>query len=153
MLRYLKIESKNKEEDILLDEDYFKILNIVFDSPDGTEKKIDLIKNLVIISGDLNTKSQKHSATLSKWSLMKSTNPSAYRKLTIWIVNDDNKLFRKMEYPYCFVVDYNENYGGTKDTFELKLKQKEDRLEDIVISSEPLEFNPEKVGFKKEEAK
>jgi len=150
MERYLKIESKDTKEEIKISNDYFTDLEISFDSPDDSQAKIDKIGNLLTITGKIDESSREISAILSKWALMKSTAPSAYRKLTIWIIGEENKILRKMECPYSFLVDYKETYkGDSENTFELKLKQKVDKLDEITISSEPLTFSAEKNGFVK----
>jgi hypothetical protein len=148
MQKYLKIETKvdDKDEIIHLAGTYFDVLKIDFDSPDDTEKKMDRIENLIIIEGKLDTGCRKLSSDFAKWALLPSTKPGAYRNLTLWIVGDNNMIYRKMEYSKCFIVDYRENIGK-EDKFELKLKQKTDCLHEIKISSDELEFNPKDHGF------
>lgn len=154
MEKYLKIESKDPKNTILLNDDYFNSLKITFESPDETEKKIDQIGNMIEIRGQINTYTQQYSAMLSKWALMKSTDPEAYRKLTLWIIGENNKIYRKIEYPYCFLIDYIEEYGGLdenkrekSDNFILKIKQKQDELSKIVITADGKVFNAESSGF------
>jgi hypothetical protein len=157
MLQFVKIESKDQKEVLTFASADLILLKIEFDSPDASEVKFDKISNIVEIYGKLGDDSQKSSASLAKWALMNSTDPLAYRKMTVWIIGEENKIFRKMEYPYAFLVDYVESFGNESSnqgddnlkpmTFKLKVKQKIDRLKEIIISSEPLTFNPEKNGF------
>ncbi|MFA5687456.1 MAG: hypothetical protein WC963_05325 [Bacilli bacterium] len=155
MERYLKIETQDGKDIMRFDSDYFESLNIAFDSEDNTKSKIDKIDNMLTIKGTLGEKARSESSKLAEWALMSSTDKAAYRKVYIWIVGDDDKIFRHMVYSYCFIVDYVEKFGSDEDgnekdaTFELKLKQKADKLGEITISSEPLRFDALKNGFGK----
>jgi len=152
MERYLKIESKDAKEEIKISDKCFTALEITFDSSDTSKEKADQIGSIITITCKLDENSRETSAILSRWALMKSTAPSAYRKLTVWIISNENIILRKMEYTDSYLVDYKEIYVEKNDNnmgtiFELKLKQKADRLEKITISCEPLTFSAEKNGF------
>ncbi len=157
MKYYVQIEDPKEEKNIIrFDNDETDSVKILFNSPDNVKQKLSKIDNLITISGKMNLEEQAKYAILTNWALQDSSNPSAYRKLTIWIIGKEEKIFRKMICPTCFVVDYCENFTElsnedskkkSKERIELKVKQKIDKLGGIEISSEPNKFNPEKLGF------
>ena len=155
MKYYVKIEDpKESKNNLHFDKNQLTSVTVSFDSPDDVKSKMAKIENMVEISGKLDLEAQENYAVLTKWALQDSSNGSAYRKVTIWIVGNDEKLFRKMIYPNCFVVDYKETYIEEKgnaetetDKMKLKIKQQVDKLDAIEILSDAKKFEPTKAGF------
>jgi hypothetical protein len=71
---------------------------------------------------------------MALWSTIPASNMACYRHVTIQNVRG-SIVERKYVFPNAFVVDYIEEFGDTEGvgTFTLKIKQKKDRLEYVVV--------------------
>ncbi len=153
MKYYLKIEDPKKTENhVFLAGDYVKSLIIEFDSPDETEAKMEKIRTKIEISGKLDEKSQKYASIFCKWALLSSTDSSAYRKLSIFIIGEDDQVWQRLVFDKAFLLDYNENLKSDAGEFCLRLKQKTDKIASIDIDSSRYTFNPKDEGFTEEES-
>lgn len=153
MKYYVQIEDpKDKKKILRFDNNQISSVKITFDSPDNVKSKMSKIDNLITISGKMDQENQEIYAALTQWALQDSSHPSTYRNVTIWIIGKDDKIFRKMIYPNCFIVDYVEEFIEDEDNsitekIILKVKQQVDKLGAIEISSDAKTFSPEKMGF------
>lgn len=149
MDRYLKIETNDPKEEVKLFANYFNHLVIMYDSEENSQAVVEKKQHFVIIKGVIDDKNREYSAILARWA--NNLGSQQYRKLTIWIVDSSDKnnprIYRKMEWPKCFLLDYTESHARSDGSFVLKLKQKGDELEKITISCEALGFDAEKNGF------
>lgn len=71
---------------------------------------------------------------LALWSMVPAEEASAYRQVTVEIV-EAGLIERKYSFPRAFVVDYKEDYGNTDGigTFRILIKQKKDKLELVTV--------------------
>lgn len=71
---------------------------------------------------------------LALWSMVPAEDASAYRQVTVEIV-EAGIIERKYTFPRAFVVDYKENFGSTDGvgTFNIVIKQKKDKLDMISV--------------------
>jgi len=162
MLFYAKIEQKNSKDDksiirLSTTKNLIDAIEISFDSPADVSSKDDKINNSIVIRGKLDDNNKLNSKLMAEWALTNSTSASAYRNLTLWILgsaesNKDNVIYRKIIFNYAFVVEYKENFvvGSDQNTYEIKLKQKRDKLSEIVIEANELKFDPAREGFEVE---
>lgn len=71
---------------------------------------------------------------LDLWSLVPAENADCYRKVTVENIAG-GIVERKYYFPNAFVVNYEEDFGNTDGTgtFTLTIKQKKDKVADIII--------------------
>ncbi len=71
---------------------------------------------------------------LATWSMVPAENATAYRQVTVEIV-EAGVVERKYTFPRAFVVDYKEDFGNTDGvgTFSILIKQKKDKLNLVSI--------------------
>lgn len=71
---------------------------------------------------------------LAAWSAVPAENSSCYRNVVVENTRG-GMVERKYTFPNAFVVDYAENFGDTEGvgTFTLIMKQKKDKIEQVVI--------------------
>ena len=72
---------------------------------------------------------------IAQWSLVKPAMVDSYKTATLEYMHGGAP--RKYEFSHAFIISYTESFGakgGTDGTFELVLKQKEDRIDDVVLS-------------------
>lgn len=71
---------------------------------------------------------------LGLWSMVPAEDATAYRQVTIEIV-EAGLVERKYTFPRAFVVDYKEYYGNTDGigTFKIVIKQKKDKLDLVTV--------------------
>lgn len=71
---------------------------------------------------------------LAQWSAVPAEDSKCYRNVVIENTRG-GVVERKYTFPNAFVVDYAENFGDTEGvgTFTLKIKQKKDKIENVLI--------------------
>jgi len=71
---------------------------------------------------------------LAQWSAVPAENFSCYRNVVLENIRG-GVVERKYTFPNAFVVDYVESFGDTEGVgiFTLKIKQKKDKIENVVI--------------------
>lgn len=92
---------------------------------------LSITGNLYTIEGSQNTDTIK----LFEWAQIPAEKiEEAYRNVTVQI-EIDNQIFRKIQYPNAFVIDYTETYNDTAGygQFTLILRQKADKTADVKI--------------------
>jgi len=77
---------------------------------------------------------QDNTRNMALWSAVPAKKADSYRAVTLKNVRG-NVVVREYMLPNAFVVDYEENYDDKEGvgTFELKMKQKKDRIEYITV--------------------
>jgi len=88
-------------------------------------------KILTAIDGDPLDGTQQ----MALWSAVPAKRADCYRNVTLKNVRG-NVVIREYMFPNAFVVDYVENFDDKEGvgTFELKIKQKKDRLEHVTVN-------------------
>jgi len=167
MKYYIKIEKKNSKDSqstIMLSSvsKTLHSIQIYFSSPADVDSKSNNINNTITIKGKLDSKNRENAKLMSQWALIDSTSPEAYRNLTIWIIgpgpDNDNitdPIYKKIILTNAFVIDYKEVYdqdieNSEKNTYEITLKQKQDKLSEIKIEASGTRFSPKDEGFNEE---
>lgn len=71
---------------------------------------------------------------LALWSAVPAEDSKCYRNVTVENIRG-GVVERKYTFPNAFVVDYVESFGDTEGvgTFTLKIKQKKDKIEKVLI--------------------
>ena len=131
----LKIESA-KEPIEITEKNMITSAEVVFDTiNNNTQKKSNAILAKMTLCGKIATEINDSLIKISEWA-RDLKNETTYRKVTLTIYEDeDGQVLRIYELPDMFVCDYKEIYKSASEndafTFELKLTQRENRL-DIV---------------------
>jgi hypothetical protein len=129
---------KGTGKDIELKDANIKECTFFSESPDSANARSTDVSNTLVIKGKLfsmmHEGEKDDSIELAKWASIKAENPDSYCAICIemW---DADILVRKITFPNAFVVDYREDYFDTVGggTFELKVRQKKDKAEKIII--------------------
>lgn len=108
------------------------------DTPEDSNARSKDVGSTMIISGKILTAldGEEFDGTrqMGVWSLIPAEKADCYRKVTVEVLSAD-QIIRKIFFPNAFVVDYKEHYGDTEGvgTFELVVKQKKDKLDQVKI--------------------
>jgi len=72
---------------------------------------------------------------MALWSAVPSKRADCYRNVTLKNIRG-NVVLREYNFPNAFVVDYNESFDDEEGvgTFTLKIKQKKDRIEHVLVT-------------------
>ena len=131
----LKIESA-KEPIEITEKNMITSAEVVFDTiNNNTQKKSNAILAKMTLCGKIATEINDSLIKISEWA-RDLKNETTYRKVMLTIYEDeDGQVLRIYELPDMFVLNYKEIYKGASDddtyTFELKLTQRENRLDEI----------------------
>jgi len=108
------------------------------DTPEDSNARSKDVGSTMVISGKILTAldGEEFDGTrqMGVWSLIPAEKADCYRKITVEVLSAD-QIIRKIFFPNAFVVDYKEHFGDTEGvgTFELVVKQKKDKLDQIKI--------------------
>lgn len=108
------------------------------DTPEDSNARSKDVGSTMVVTGKILTAvdGEEFDATrqMGLWSLVPAEKADCYRKLTLEVVSAD-QIIRKIHFPNAFVVDYKEHYGDTEGvgSFELIVKQKKDKLDQVTI--------------------
>lgn len=108
------------------------------DTPEDSNARSKDVGSTMVISGKILTAldGEEFDGTrqMGIWSLIPAEKADCYRKITVEVLSAD-QIIRKIFFPNAFVVDYKEHFGDTEGvgTFELVVKQKKDKLDQIKI--------------------
>lgn len=136
-------------ETIVLGKDIIRNVQTSLSSPSDSRAKStkDLASMLIMgslytLDGGENTETIK----LFEWSQAPAVNVAeAYRDVTVEVMTN-NQIFRKIQLPNAFVVDYSENYSDKAGygEFRLVIRQKSDKTDAVKVESGlPLPEEPE----------
>lgn len=115
-----------------------KKVSLKTDTPKDSNARSKDVGSTMVISGKILTaldgEAFDKTRQLGLWSLIPAEKADCYRKVTVDVLSAD-QIIRKIFFPNAFVVDYKEHYGDTEGvgTFELIIKQKKDKLDQIKI--------------------
>lgn len=133
----VKVESSSETIDLSLES--IQTVEFSTDTPkDSNARSTDLGSTLKItgkiltaVDGDPADSTVK----LSLWSMVPVEKADCYRKVTVDVISA-GQVVRQINLPNAFVVDYQETYGDTEGvgTFSLIVKQKKDKLANIVLN-------------------
>lgn len=140
----LKIDKSGDFDAIEIESKYIKELNFVFDSPDNVESKSSDMSGTFTLKGIVGEDTYKSTKNILEWSKLPSSHKNVNRVVTLYVYSGGGKVAREIIFPNAFVVDYEEKFTkkDAECTFELKVRQRTDRFDDIKI----------KADFDKEEA-
>ncbi len=131
---YLTIHEVKEEsiEKINISNAYLTKADILFDSED--KKDMASVTSAIIeLSGEIEDICLESLKKIAEWKKMPSTKNGIYRKVVVEMVKN-GIIFRKAIFPDAFILDYKEFFSKDgKDTFNLKLKQKADKYQNIKI--------------------
>lgn len=70
---------------------------------------------------------------LFEWSLVPASSADSYRDVSVEVIIHDEQVFRKINFPHAFVIDYSERYSNTSGVGDLSmvLRQRVDKMTDI----------------------
>lgn len=129
MAIYLDVEGTQFDDTV--------ITSAVFesDTPDDSNARSQDLSNTLLIKGKILTANDaENTKMLATWSNTPQVEATTYKSVYIE-VKAAGKTMRKITFPNAFVVDYTENFFDTEGvgTFELKVRQKKDKLTDVDI--------------------
>jgi hypothetical protein len=124
---------------IQLEED--QIINAIYrtDTPDDSNaRSTEVGSELRIIGKIVKTGAERQSedtVNMARWSLVPAAADDCYRQITLEVIAA-GQVTRKIVMPNAFVVDYLEDFGANQGigTFTLVVRQKKDRIENVVIA-------------------
>ena len=131
----LKIESSEDAIEII-EKNMITSAEVTFDTINtNTQKKSNAILAKMTVCGKIAKEINDSLIKISEWA-RDLQDDTTYRKVTLTIFEDNKgKVLRIYEVPDMFVLNYKESYKGASDddtyTFELKLTQRENRLDEI----------------------
>ncbi|WP_371367100.1 hypothetical protein SRRS_11980 [Sporomusa rhizae] len=103
-------------------------------TPSDSKAKSTDVAATMWVTGKLLSPGSGSSDTLGlfNWALVPAQSADAYRDVTVE-VETSGAIFRKIDFPNAFVVDYNERYTDTAGVgeFALVLRQKADRVPQV----------------------
>jgi len=136
----LKIESST-EEIVVNEKNVITFAEVVFETDDkNTKTKSNAILAQMTVRGIIvqgqDTSINEQAIKLSEWA-RDLKNSTTYRNVTLTLRDDeDESIVRIYKIPAMFVCDYKETFSTTDNnafTFELKLNQSTNKLNDIKI--------------------
>ena len=108
------------------------------ETPNESNARSTSVSNTLVIKGKIFTaiggEIEDDSLKIAKWTAASAEEQDAYRSVTVEVISI-NHIVRKITFPNAFIVDYREDYFDTEGvgTFELKIRQKKDKVELISI--------------------
>jgi hypothetical protein len=133
----VKVECASETIDLSLES--IQTLEFSTDTPKDSNARSTDLGSTVKITGKILTAVDGDPADstvkLSLWSMVPVEKADCYRKLTVDVISA-GQVVRQINLPNAFVVDYQETYGDTEGvgTFSLIVKQKKDKLANIVLN-------------------
>ncbi|BCJ93032.1 hypothetical protein acsn021_06010 [Anaerocolumna cellulosilytica] len=133
----VKVESSSETIDLSLES--IQTVEFSTDTPKDSNARSTDLGSTVKITGKILTAVDGDPADstvkLSLWSMVPVEKADCYRKLTVDVISA-GQVVRQINLPNAFVVDYQETYGDTEGvgTFSLIVKQKKDKLANIVLN-------------------
>jgi hypothetical protein len=123
---------------IKLEED--QIINAIYrtDTPDDSNaRSTEVGSELRIIGKIVKTGAEYQSedtVNMARWSLVSAAADDCYRQVTLEVIAA-GQVTRRIVMPNAFVVDYLEDFGANQGigTFTLVVRQKKDKIENVVI--------------------
>lgn len=130
------LQIKGKET-ITFGRDMIYYVHVEVNTPsDSRAKSTDTAATMWISGKLLSTEDMVgNSATvkLFEWSLVPASSADSYRDVSVEVIIYDEQVFRKIDFPNAFVVDYSERYSNTSGVgdFSMVLRQRVDKMTDI----------------------
>ncbi|WP_110955886.1 membrane-associated protease 1 [Anaerosinus massiliensis] len=123
-------------ETIKFEKEIIYYVHAEVNTPSNSRAKSSEATATMWISGKLFAKKglpgSSDTVKLFDWSLIPATSADAYRDVTVQ-VKYEGQLFRTINFPNAFVVDYSEKYNSTSGVgdFSLILRQRMDKMTDV----------------------
>lgn len=134
-----RLNLKGVNESILVGKDNISQVRFISDTTDNSNARSTDINVGLDIEGKIISSvgtSQEDDVTkkLLLWSLVSAEETDAYKQAILEVVSAGNVL-RKFTFNNAFIVDYIENYDDKtgNGTFLLKLRQKKEKIKEIII--------------------
>lgn len=134
-----RLNLKSNTEVFSIDRESIVNVKFISDTADETNARSTDVNVGLEIRGKIlapmgDSESEDNTKKLLLWSLINAEELEAYRNATLEVILAGN-VVRKYIYPNAFIVDYIEEYDDKEGNgkFILKLKQKKDKIKDILI--------------------
>ena len=141
-MTYYELKIESSEGEIVVNEkNVITFAEVVFETNDkNTKTKSNAILAQMTVRGiivqGLDISINEQAMKFSEWA-RDLKNSTTYRNVTLTVKNDeDESIVRIYKIPAMFVCDYKETFNATENnafTFELKLNQSANKLNDIKI--------------------
>lgn len=130
---------KGKDTEISLGEKIVSTVHVVVATPNDSMAKSSSVAATMFVGGKLTVnpgETNTDTLNLFKWSLVSAKNADAYRDVTVEVITND-QIFRTIDFPNAFVIDYNERYSDSTGMgqFSLVLRQKVDQMSKIKVDA------------------
>lgn len=118
--------------------DVIRNVHVELSTPNDSRAKSSQADATMWISGKLlsidDGSNNSDTLELFKWSKVPAQISDAYRNVTVEVVTED-KIFREINFPNAFVIDYSERYNDNAGIgeFSLVVRQKADKILDIKV--------------------
>lgn len=115
-----------------------EVLKVEFDSiiPGNADARSFNIGATITILGQVSYDADKlfmkdSSKAIADWSILKPDSPETYK--TVSVIFDHTGIPRTYELSHAFVVSFHERFEDQNGFFELKVRQKKDRLDGVKV--------------------